>query len=167
IELSIDIQEDIKIMIQDNGRGMSKDILKMATSPFYTTRKTRRVGLGLSFLKMLAEQTEGTFHIKSKENVGTTIEMTLNYIHPDMPPLGNLGEMIYTLTIHQDVTELLFNFKFQNHIYQYNCLEMKDMFGETLQTYSIMQGLIELINQEIHIDEVNHEITRRFKEITR
>ncbi len=167
ITLSIDIQDDIKISIQDNGKGMSEDTLKKSISPFFTTRTTRTVGLGLSFLKMLCEQTEGTFLIESKENFGTNLYMTLDYLHPDMPPIGDLGEMIYTITIHQDVIEFIFDFQYKDYRYHYQSQEMKNMFGETLTTYSIMKALIELINQEIHIDEVNHEIFRRFKEVKR
>jgi hypothetical protein len=167
IHLSIDIQDDMKISIKDNGLGMSEDILKKATSPFFTTRTTRTVGLGLSFLKMISEQTEGSFQLESIENKGTNLYMTLNYLHPDMPPLGDLGELIYTLSIHQDLIEFIFDFKYKNHSYHYQASEMKEMFKELLSTYSIMKALIELINQEIHIDEVNHEIFRRFKEIKR
>jgi len=167
IYLSIDIQDDMKISIKDNGCGMSKDILKRATSPFFTTRTTRNVGLGLSLLKMISEQTEGTFQLESMENKGTNLYMTLNYIHPDMPPLGDIGELIYTLSIHQDVIEFIFDFQYKDHQYHYQASEMKDLFKETLNTYSMMKALIELINQEIHIDEVNHEIFRRFKEVKR
>ncbi|MBU1143454.1 MAG: ATP-binding protein [Firmicutes bacterium] len=163
IHLSIEIHDDLKIAIKDNGKGMTDEVLKKATSPFFTTRTTRTVGLGLSFLKMLCEETNGTFAIDSKENFGTNLYMTLDYLHPDIPPIGNLGELIYTLTIHQDVDEFIFDFHYKNYNYHYACSEMKAMFKETLTTYSIMQALIEFINQEIHIDEVNHEIFRRFK----
>ncbi len=167
IHLSIDIQEDLRIEIKDNGKGMSDEVLKKAVSPFFTTRTTRKVGLGLSFLKMLCEETNGTFSIESEENIGTKIHMTLDYLHPDMPSIGDLGEMVYTITIHQDIDEFIFDFKYKNNVYNYKATEMKTMFGKTISSFSIMKALIELINQEIHIDEVNHEIFRRFKEIKR
>ena len=167
IHLSINIQDDMNISISDNGCGMSEDTLKRAISPFFTTRTTRTVGLGLSFLKMIAEQTEGSFQLESIEDQGTKLYLTLNYLHPDMPPIGNLGELVYTLSIHQDVVEFIFDFQYKNHLYHYQASEMKEMFKETLTKYSIMKALIELINQEIHIDEVNHEIFRRFKEVKR
>ena len=167
IQLSIDIEQDLRIEIKDNGKGMSPDILKKAITPFYTTRTTRKVGLGLPLLKMLCEETNGNFSIDSKENEGTHILMTLDYLHPDMPPLGDLGEMIYTISIHQDVDEFIFDFKYKNKVFNYKTSEMKKMFGETFNLYSIRQALIKWINQEIKIDEVNHEIFRRFKEIKR
>jgi hypothetical protein len=167
IHLSINIDDMMKIKIVDNGHGMSEHVLKKATSPFFTTRTTRTVGLGLSFLKMVAEQTEGTFLLDSIENEGTKLYLNLNYLHPDMPPIGDLGELIYTLTIHQDIIEFIFDFQYRDHVYHYQASEMKEMFQETLHTFKIMKALVKLINQEIHIDEVNHEIFRRFKEVKR
>ena len=67
----ITVEEDserLRIIIKDNGCGMDGETLKSVTDPFYTTRKTRKVGLGIPFLKMEAEQTGGSFKImKSTE----------------------------------------------------------------------------------------------------
>ena len=57
----------LTIRITDNGCGMSKEQLSHVTDPFFTTRTTRKVGLGVPFFKMAAESTDGSFSISSRE----------------------------------------------------------------------------------------------------
>jgi hypothetical protein len=160
IALSIEERENLSITIEDDGVGMSEKVLSQVTSPFYTTRTTRKVGLGLPLVKMLCEQTEGQFHLSSTEGLGTTLKMILNHKHIDMPPFGNLGEMIYTVSIHQDVSEFLFSFSSQEGKFSYRLSEVRRMFQETLATYDVMQGIIEWINNEINtIRGITNEIT--------
>ena len=45
----------LTLKISDNGCGMTAETLKAVTDPFYTTRTTRKVGMGLPLLKMEAE----------------------------------------------------------------------------------------------------------------
>ena len=58
------------IKIDDNGCGMDREQLALAVDPFYTSRSTRKVGLGLSLLKQNAENTGGSFSIHSEKNKG-------------------------------------------------------------------------------------------------
>jgi len=149
IELSIIENDKLKIIIKDNGIGIDEKTLKQVTSPFYTTRQTRKVGMGLPLIKMLTEQTEGSFDITSFPNQGTTLELSFNHHHMDMPPFGNLGEMVYFVSIHQDVVNFTFSYIKNEESYIYNLANMKELLRETIYTHSMMQALIELINQEI------------------
>jgi hypothetical protein len=160
ILLSIEEKENLSIIIQDDGIGMSDVVLSQVTSPFYTTRTTRKVGLGLPLVKMLCEQTEGQFHLTSTEGLGTTLKLILNHRHIDMPPWGNLGEMIYTVSIHQDVSEFLFSLTSLHGTFSYRLSEVRRMFQETLATYDVMQGITTWINHEINtIRGITNEIT--------
>lgn len=149
IELIIIENEKLYITIKDNGIGMDEKTLKQVTSPFYTTRQTRKVGMGLPLIKMLTEQTEGSFDITSFPNQGTTLHLSFNHHHLDMPPFGNLGEMVYFVSIHQDVVNFTFSYEKNGESYIYNLASMKELLKETIYTHSMMQMLIELINQEI------------------
>ena len=61
IGLSVEEQDTrIVIRITDNGSGMDAETARRVTNPFYTTRTTRKVGLGLPFLIQNAEQTGGS-----------------------------------------------------------------------------------------------------------
>lgn len=99
--IKIRIDEDIAdnvltIKIEDNGRGMDKVTLDKALDPFYTTKKTRRVGLGLSMLAQATQESEGSFDIKSQPGKGTRVTAKFAYDHIDRKPLGNMAETITT-----------------------------------------------------------------------
>ena len=149
IELTILESDKLYITIKDNGHGMDNEEVHKAISPFYTTRKTREVGLGLSLIKMVTEQVEGTFNLTSVKHQGTTLELSFNHHHIDMPDIGDIGEMIYMISIHQDVTNFIFDYFKDEQNYHYDLKEIKDVFNSTLQSYSIMKGLIASINKEI------------------
>ena len=76
--------------IKDNGRGIkSEDV----TDPFVTSRKERKVGLGLPLLKKTAETTDGFLRISKLEGKGTFLEFETNISHIDAKPFGNLAKV--------------------------------------------------------------------------
>ena len=93
----------LTLIIRDDGCGMSKEILSGVTDPFYTTRTTRKVGLGLPLLKMAAEQTGGNMTVTSVAQIddpinhGTTVTAVFNVDHIDFTPLGDIVATIVTL----------------------------------------------------------------------
>lgn len=87
----------LKIVIEDNGRGIQSEKLRKITDPFYTTRTTRRVGLGLSLLETAAQRCEGEFRIESKPGKGTRVTAIFVYDHIDRAPLGNMATTIALL----------------------------------------------------------------------
>lgn len=111
VEIFISESEDeLKIEVTDNGRGMTKDILLGVTDPFYTTRTTRRVGMGIPLFKLAAEQAGGSFDIKSKHiddfpnEHGTAVSASFNKKHIDFTPLGDVISTVVTLIQgHPDV----------------------------------------------------------------
>ena len=67
IEVNENTSDDtLTIIITDNGKGMTHEQVEKVVNPFYTTRTTRRVGLGVPFFKMAAEMSGGSFSIKSE-----------------------------------------------------------------------------------------------------
>ena len=87
----------LTLLIKDCGCGMSPEQVANVTDPFYTTRKTRKVGLGLPFLKMEAELTGGSFSIKSTVGVGTEVKASFDMSHIDSIPLGDMPETVMTI----------------------------------------------------------------------
>jgi len=86
--ISVLIEEDLKkdsmtIEVEDNGRGMSDERVKQAMDPFYKTRKTRHVGLGLPLLVAAARHCGGNLVIESKPASGTTVKATFRHSHID------------------------------------------------------------------------------------
>lgn len=104
-EIKITITEtndSLKMEIADNGCGMKADFLKNVTDPWGTTRTTRKVGMGIPFLKLAAEQTGGSFDISSKheseyEDHGTVTTAIFNKDSIDFTPLGDIISSVVTL----------------------------------------------------------------------
>ena len=65
ISLVTDVKGILTLTISDNGCGMDEETLKRVADPFYTTRTTRKVGLGIPLLRLAAEQTGGKVTIES------------------------------------------------------------------------------------------------------
>ena len=102
IEIKI-IEEKSKdllvIEIKDNGRGMNRETINKVLDPFYTTRTTRSVGLGLSLLAQAARESNGNFEINSRLGEGTEIMATFQYSHIDRKPIGDMNDTLVTLII--------------------------------------------------------------------
>ena len=49
----------LTLEIEDNGRGMDEETVKQAVDPFYTTKPSKRVGLGLAMLSQSAKEAGG------------------------------------------------------------------------------------------------------------
>lgn len=87
----------LTICIEDNGKGMSAAQVQQVTDPFFTTRTTRKVGLGVPFFKMSAEMTGGSFCIDSTPGVGTVVTAQYVMDHIDRAPLGDVCSTVVTL----------------------------------------------------------------------
>ncbi len=100
IKISVVENDDdntLKITLEDNGCGMSEEVVKKVTDPFYTTRTTRDVGLGIPLFKMNAEMTGGEFFIDSTVGKGTIISALFKTSHIDMIPLGDINSTVLPL----------------------------------------------------------------------
>jgi anti-sigma regulatory factor (Ser/Thr protein kinase) len=108
-EIRIFVDEDtgsnrLSVTVEDDGKGMSPEQLKSVTDPFYTTRTTRRVGLGVPLFKMHCEMTGGSFSISSEPGKGTRVNAVFNTSHIDAMPLGNIDETIFIIvTQHKNI----------------------------------------------------------------
>jgi len=114
----------LTIEIIDDGKGMDEKTLKNVLDPFFTTKNTRKVGLGLSLLAQSAEESGGSIEIESKPGQGTKVKATFGYSHIDRKPLGDVHESLKVLiTANPDI----------NFIYEYQ----KDDVGYCLDTKEI------------------------------
>jgi len=90
-------EDQIICRVEDDGSGMDEQTVENVQSPFFTTRTTRNVGLGIPLFKEGALQTEGSFRLESTLGKGTLIEATYKRSHLDCPALGDLAETFATL----------------------------------------------------------------------
>ncbi len=87
----------LTLTIRDNGCGMSPKQLARVRDPFFTTRTTRKVGMGIPLFRMAAESAGGSFDIQSEQGVGTTVTAVFELRHIDRMPLGNMVDTLATL----------------------------------------------------------------------
>ncbi|MEW6409927.1 MAG: ATP-binding protein [Nitrospirota bacterium] len=121
-----DIQRDTLIIeIKDNGRGIDNKTLKKVFDPFFTTRKTRRVGLGLSLIAQAAKESGGDIAIKSKKAKGTTLTVTFQYSHIDRKPLGNMVETLIVLIAANPEIDFLYKHVRDNNSYIFDTRKIK------------------------------------------
>jgi hypothetical protein len=107
--VEIRVEEDpaadaLRIIVTDNGRGMDPETAGRATDPFFTTRRTRIVGLGLPLLRQAAEAAGGGLTVTSAPGAGTRVEAAFALSHIDRAPLGDLETTVLVLMAsHPDV----------------------------------------------------------------
>ena len=100
--------DTLTLIFKDDGCGMSAEMVEKVTNPFFTTRTTRKVGLGLPLLKQNTEMTGGSMTIKSEVGVGTTVTAVFGLTHLDRPPMGDLaGTMVLTIAAHPEIHFIL------------------------------------------------------------
>ncbi len=155
-EISVEETEDtITLTIKDNGSGMTEEVLKGVTDPFYTTRTTRKVGMGLPLLKLEAEQTGGRLSITSKyiedfpENHGTTVCAVFYKNHIDCTPLGDVVASITTLIQGHPDRDFLFDHIMEDKTVSLDTRELRAVLEDVpLDSYEVIKWIEEFLNEQ-------------------
>jgi len=127
--------EELVLTISDDGCGMKPEIVRGVIDPFYTTRTTRKVGLGIPLLKMAAEQTGGNVEIQSThvsqdpQNHGTTVTARFFRKHIDFTPLGDVVSTITTLIQGSPHIDFVFSHEFDGHSVSLDTRDMREVLG--------------------------------------
>jgi anti-sigma regulatory factor (Ser/Thr protein kinase) len=131
IHVNIDTVQDIlSLRISDNGYGMTDEQLKKVEDPFYTTRTTRGVGLGIPFMKQAAVSTGGSFHIESTYQAGTTVTAIFGLSHIDRMPLGDINSTIYTLMIANTQIDFIYTYGYNGKSFTLDTRELRQILGD-------------------------------------
>ena len=130
IEISVNEnlnKDELIIKITDNGKGMSAEKMKNLADPFITSRTTRKVGLGIPFLKAAAEACEGSFEIRSEIGVGTEVEVHFKHSHIDRMPLGDLKGTWLNLLIGYPKVHWVLDYAVNLNTYRFDDLPIKEV----------------------------------------
>lgn len=112
IRLMVEENGWLTMALVDDGCGMSPELLQRVTSPFATTRTTRKVGLGIPMMMENAQRAGGGLHIESEVGRGTTLTVTYDTRNIDSLPLGDLAGTILSLVLmNPDRPDFLFEGK--------------------------------------------------------
>lgn len=151
--ISLDFSQNLVFRLEDDGKGMSQEVLEKVKNFIYSTQKNRKVGLGLSMIHDLAKQTEGTFDIKSSIGNGTLLELTFNHKHLDFPDFGDIGLMISDLYVNQNIDNVILDIKYIK-TYTFDLIqfiEHKDF------SFKVKKEIEHTINKEIKEIRVDYE----------
>lgn len=155
-EILIDENEDtLTITIRDDGCGMKPDMVSAAQNPFYTTRTTRSVGLGIPLFKMSAEQTGGKLSLTSRHKDefpnqhGTEISASFNKRHIDYTPLGDIVESVVTLIQGHPDTDFEFIHNIGEKRVQLKTRELREILGDVpLSEFEVIVWIREYLTEQ-------------------
>lgn len=128
IELTEDSGTDrLTLTIKDNGKGMTEEVLKQVTDPFFSSKtvRARKFGLGIPFFAQAARECNGKFFIDSKEGKGTIISAEFQNSHLDRKPLGDIGSTVTVLLSGHPEIDYLLTYKKDGFIYKLDTTELK------------------------------------------
>lgn len=135
VEITVSVQpkEDIlTVMIKDDGCGMTPEQVGKVQDPFFTTRTTRKVGLGVPFFKQAAESTGGSFRICSEKGRGTEVTAVFGLSHIDRMPLGDISSTIQTLIVFNEHIDFRYTYEYGQESFVLDTREMREMLGEDI-----------------------------------
>ena len=153
--LLFETDSSLRLVIKDDGFGMSKEVVEGVTNPFYTTRTTRNVGLGLPLLKLAAEQTGGSMSITSKsideypDTHGTEVIAVFDKNHIDYTPLGDIVSTVITLIQGHPDTDFRFVHNIGDKTVELDTRELRAVLEDVpLNTYEVIVWIGENLREQ-------------------
>lgn len=142
------VNKELLIGIYDNGKGMTSEQVSSVTDPFFTTRTTRKVGLGIPFFKMAAEMTGGSFEIQSEVGVGTKVRAKFRTDHVDFTPLGDICSTIVILITMNLSVDFLYRRRIDENEFTVDTRQLKEILGDVpMNEPSIVNWITDYIQE--------------------
>ncbi len=143
----------LTITIEDNGKGMTKEQVERVTDPYFTSRTTRKVGLGLPLFKQSAEQSGGALTVESVVGSGTKVVAVFTYKHIDRPALGDTANAVMLLVSANPSIDFIYRHSVDSQDYTFDTREVKEVLdGLPLNDAQVIKMLTEMIRS--NLDEI-------------
>ena len=143
------LKKELLIGIYDNGKGMTEEQVRNVQDPFFTTRTTRKVGMGIPLFKMAAEQTGGSLTIVSKVGSGTRVEAVFKTDSIDFTPLGDMASTISTIVCMNEDKDFIYTRKVDDREFTFSSAEIKTILeGVPLSEPSVMSWVEGYISEQ-------------------
>lgn len=155
--IRIDVAEntaknELLISISDNGCGMTREQVSNVLDPFYTTRTTRKVGMGIPLFRLAAEQTGGGLTIESEKGKGTTTSALFRTDSIDFTPLGDVTSTVVILISMNTDRDFIYTRSRDGESFSLNTAEMKEILGGVpLNEPEIVEWMKDYINEQTNI----------------
>jgi anti-sigma regulatory factor (Ser/Thr protein kinase) len=142
----------LTIIVRDDGRGMDAETVSRVRDPFYTTRTTRHVGLGIPLLDAAATRCAGRLEIQSSPGKGTTLTATFQHSHIDRAPLGDMPGTLMGILLREQAFDLKYAHCVRGgsceQVFELDTREIKQALGDIpLATPAVRRWLGEYITQ--------------------
>ena len=150
IEIGVEVDENdfLAITVRDNGKGMDQETVENVINPFFTSRTTRKVGLGVPFFKQAAEDTGGSFHIESQVGKGTTIKAVFDTSNIDYTPLGEVWDTVAILIQMNETIDFVYSVKKDGEEFVCDTRQLREiMEGMPLSDLNVVQWIKEFIRE--------------------
>ena len=149
IELLEHIEKDLlEINIFDNGKGMTEEQVKSVIDPFFTTRTTRKVGLGIPLFKMAAEMSGGWLDIKSEVGKGTRVYTSYGYSNVDRMPVGDMNGTVSMLIRMNPDIDFVYTHSINEKSYVLDTKELREQLDDVpLDTPDVIEWIEEYLKE--------------------
>ena len=139
--------------VKDDGKGIRQEDIEKVTDAFFTSRSTRKVGLGLALTKMKAEQCRGGLEIKSNYGKGTKVSFWFTHDNIDRPPLGEIEEVIVMCATMKENINLKYKHITDKGEYFFDTKQIREILeGVEINNIKVIKALKEMIKN--NLDEI-------------
>ena len=140
----------LTIVVGDNGRGMTPEQVSRLSDPFFTSRTTRKVGMGIPLLMDSARQSGGDVRIESEPGKGTEVTAVFGYSNIDRPPLGDVANALMLLVSSNPALDFLFTYRYNGEEYLFDTVDVREILGDdALKDLTIIRNLEEMIKDNM------------------
>lgn len=143
-------EDTLSFYVGDNGSGMNEETVSKLTDPFFTSRTTRRVGLGVPFLKMTCEQTGGWLKVNSEEGQGTEISAVYKTDNPDCLPLGDIAGYLILLFVANSNIRFTFAYHLDDNNFTIDTAELAEQGIEDLSNADMARAIKEYVRENLN-----------------
>lgn len=143
-------KDEFILQIEDNGHGIDKEMLRKIKDPFFTTRTTRKIGLGIPLLKAAAERCKGELSIESEVGKGTKVIASFIDSNIDRAPLGNMWDTLAGLIICSEKIDFVYKHSYNEKIFMLDTREIKKTLQEVpITSPDVLEWIREYIKEGI------------------
>lgn len=164
--IEIHVREDtaqnvMEFIVRDNGRGIRENELPKVMDPFYTTKKHKRVGLGIPLLQEAVQRCDGKLEIKALSRRGTQVRAVFPHNHLDRAPLGDIAGTLITLLAGHAALHIKYSYQYNGKVFYFDTKEfITRLQGIALQTPRVLTFLEDYLNH--NISDLRRETSEEF-----
>ncbi|MCP4535881.1 MAG: ATP-binding protein [Chloroflexi bacterium] len=136
------VTDQLTVAVHDNGRGMNEEQLNNIYDPFFTTRTTRHVGLGIPLFKAAAERCIGELTVTSQPGQGTTLRATFQHSHIDRAPLGDIEGTLLAFILSGSC-DLHYVHRIGEETFEFHTADIRAELGDIPLTHSAVRNWLQ------------------------